>query len=84
MLGTVHTALAGLVYVHAVKRVKAQHVGIIAYLEPLSAVLFGLAFLGERPGWQDLAGGVLIIAAGSLVMRRAWAGNGGGPGTPQA
>ncbi|MDI6830358.1 MAG: DMT family transporter [Actinomycetota bacterium] len=84
VLGTVHTAFAGLVYVHAVKRVKAQHVGIIAYLEPLSAVLFGLAFLGERPGWQDLAGGALIIAAGALVMHRAWSGNGPAPEGPQA
>jgi drug/metabolite transporter (DMT)-like permease len=70
ILGTVHTALAGLVYIYAVKRVKAQHVGIIAYLEPLSAMIFGLIFLGEHPGWQDLLGGLLIIAAGFLVLRR--------------
>ena len=69
VLGTVHTALAGLVYIYAVKRVKAQHVGIIAYLEPLSAMAFGLVLLGEQPGWQDLAGGILIIAAGTLVLR---------------
>ncbi len=70
ILGTVHTALAGLVYIYAVRKVKAQHVGIIAYLEPLSAVVFGLIFLGEQPGWQDLLGGLLIIAAGALVLRR--------------
>jgi RarD protein len=70
ILGTVHTALAGLVYVYAVKKVKAQHVGIIAYLEPLSAVVFGSIFLGEHPGWQDLVGGLLIIAAGAIVLRR--------------
>jgi RarD protein len=70
ILGTVHTALAGLVYVYAVKKVKAQHVGIIAYLEPLSAVIFGAIFLGEHPGWQDLVGGILIIGAGALVLRR--------------
>jgi RarD protein len=70
ILGTVHTALAGLVYVYAVKKVKAQHVGVIAYLEPLSAMVFGLIFLGEQPGWQDLAGGLLIIAAGAMVLRR--------------
>ncbi len=77
ILGTVHTALAGLVYVYAVKKVKAQHVGIIAYLEPLGAVFFGSLFLGEHPGWQDLAGGLLIIAAGALVLRRGLAGEGG-------
>jgi RarD protein len=70
ILGTVHTALAGLVYIYAVRKVKAQFVGIIAYLEPLSAMVFGLIFLGEQPGWQDLLGGLLIIAAGALVLRR--------------
>ncbi len=73
VLGLVHTGLAGLVYVYAVKRVKAQHVGIIAYLEPASAMLYGLLFLGEPVSWQDLVGGLLIILAGSLVIRRAWA-----------
>lgn len=73
ILGTVHTALAGLVYVYAVKKVKAQHVGIIAYLEPLSAVVFGAIFLGEHPGWQDLVGGLLIVAAGAMVLRRGLA-----------
>ncbi|MEW6554283.1 MAG: DMT family transporter [Actinomycetota bacterium] len=70
ILGTVHTAFAGLVYIYAVKKVKAQHVGIIAYLEPLSAVVFGAIFLGEHPGWQDLVGGILIIVAGALVLRK--------------
>lgn len=72
VLGTVHTALAGLVYIYAVRKVKAQHVGIIAYIEPLSALAFGLIFLGEQPGWQDLVGGLLIIAAGAMVLRRAF------------
>ncbi len=72
VLGTVHTALAALVFIYAVKKVKAQHVGIIAYMEPLSAVVFGLIFLGEQPGWQDLAGGILIIAAGAIVLRRGF------------
>jgi len=72
ILGTVHTALAGLVYVYAVKKVKAQHVGIIAYLEPLSAVVFGLIFLNEQPGWQDLVGGLLIIVAGAVVLRKGF------------
>jgi RarD protein len=73
ILGTVHTAFGGLVFIYAVKKVKAQHVGIIAYLEPLSAVVFGAIFLGENPGWQDLVGGLLIIAAGAMVLRRGLA-----------
>jgi len=72
VLGTVHTALAAIVFIYAVKKVKAQHVGIIAYMEPLSAVVFGFIFLGEQPGWQDLAGGLLIIVAGVMVLRRGF------------
>ncbi len=72
VLGMLHTGLAGVVYVYAVKRVKAQHVGIIAYLEPASAMLFGFLFLEEIVGWQDLLGGFLIVAAGAMVIRRAW------------
>ncbi len=74
VLATVHTALAGLVYVYAVRGVKAQHVGIIAYLEPVSAMVFGLLFLKERLGWQDLAGGLCIVAAGVMVLRDTWGG----------
>ncbi len=68
ILGVVHIGLAGLLYVYAARRVKAQHIGIISYIEPLSAMIFGLLFLGEQPGWQDLAGGLLIIAAGLTVF----------------
>jgi RarD protein len=72
VLATVHTAIAGLVYVYAVKGVRAQHVGIIAYLEPVSAMIFGSLFLGEGLGWQDVVGGACIVAAGAMVLRRAW------------
>lgn len=72
ILSTLHTALAGLVYVYAVKGVRAQHVGIIAYLEPVSAMIFGFLFLGEGLGWQDLAGGLCIVTAGVMVLRYAW------------
>lgn len=67
-LGLVHVGLAGLIYVFAARKVKAQHIGIISYLEPLSATVLGLLFLGEQPGWEDLAGGLLIIVAGLVVL----------------
>ncbi len=67
-LGVVLTGVTGLLYVHAARRVKAQHLGIISYVEPLSAVLYGWFLLGETPGWRSMAGGVLIIAAGVLAF----------------
>ena len=68
VLGLFHTGLVGLLYINAVKGVKAQHVGVISYLEPLSAYIFGWLALGEGLGWSDLLGGMLILAGGLLVI----------------
>jgi len=68
VLGLFHLGAVGLVYLYALRRVKAQHAGILAYLEPVSAMVFGLIFLAEIPVWQDLAGALLIIAAGVLII----------------
>jgi drug/metabolite transporter (DMT)-like permease len=38
------------------------------YLEPLSAPLYALVLLGERPTSWALGGGVLILAAGMVVI----------------
>ena len=35
---------------------------------PVIGVLSGMAFLGERPGWQEWLGGLLILAAISTVL----------------
>jgi drug/metabolite transporter (DMT)-like permease len=49
--------------------VKAQHMGILAYLEPVTAVVWAWAFIEETPAILTLAGGALIIAAGlNIVM----------------
>ncbi len=67
-LGLLHSGAVGLLYINAVKRVKAQHVGVISYLEPMSAYLFGWLALGERLGWGDFLGGALILAGGLVVV----------------
>ncbi len=71
VLGVLLVAFTSIIYVHAARGVKAQHIGILAYLEPVSATLLAAIFLGERPGWNGLVGGLLIIAAGILVVFRA-------------
>ena len=67
-LGIVHTGLIGILYVSALKIVQAQHVSILVYLEPVTAVLWAWGVLGEEPGLATLAGGALIIAAGLLIV----------------
>jgi drug/metabolite transporter (DMT)-like permease len=67
-LGVLFTALAGYTYVWLLRRVTAQAVGILSYIEPVSAALLAWAILGEPLGWQVVAGGALVIAAGLLVV----------------
>jgi len=68
LLGIVFTALSGLVYVWLLRKVTAQAIGVLAYLEPVFAALLAWAILGQRLGWAIVAGGALIIVAGLLVV----------------
>lgn len=70
-LALVHTALAGLVYFAALTVVKAQHVGVLTYLEPATAIVYAWVFLSQQPSGWTLIGGALIVAGGlSIVIRR--------------
>jgi drug/metabolite transporter (DMT)-like permease len=68
LLGVVFTAASGLLYVWLLRHVTAQAVGILAYLEPVSAALLAWAILGEPLGAAVVLGGTLIVAAGVLVV----------------
>lgn len=67
-LGIVHTALAGMLYLAGLRDVSAQEAGMLAYLEPLSGATFGMVFLGEPLTLWLVAGGVLIVVAGWMVV----------------
>jgi drug/metabolite transporter (DMT)-like permease len=67
-LGVVFTALSGYLYLWSLRHVTAQTIGILAYIEPVSAALMAWAFLGESLNWQIVVGGVLVIAAGATVV----------------
>lgn len=68
LLGALHTGVTGILYFRALTVVKAQHAGILAYLEPVSAVVYAWGFLGEGPAALTLLGGALILAAGLNVV----------------
>ena len=68
VLGLVCTALAYTLWTEGVSRIRVQHAAILGYLEPVSAPLYALLLLGQRPGSWTLAGGALIIVAGLLVV----------------
>ncbi|MEM4724541.1 MAG: DMT family transporter [Candidatus Hadarchaeum sp.] len=71
MLGIVHTALAGTVYVMGLRKAAAHKAVVLSYLEPLSATILAWIFLSEQPGLFTLLGGGLILSGSYLVIRSA-------------
>lgn len=67
-LGVVFTALSGYLYIWFLRHVTAQAIGILAYIEPVSAALLAWAVLDEALTWQVVIGGLLVIAAGATVV----------------
>jgi drug/metabolite transporter (DMT)-like permease len=68
VLGVVFTALSGLCFVWLLRKVTAQAISTLGYLEPVAAALLAWAILGQELGWAVLVGGMLIIGAGLLVI----------------
>jgi drug/metabolite transporter (DMT)-like permease len=67
-LGVAFTALSGYLYIWFLRHVTAQTIGILAYIEPVSAALMAWAFVGEALTWQVVVGGALVISAGATVV----------------
>ena len=68
ILGVVCTALAYLMWTHGMGMIKVQHSSILGYLEPVSAPIYALLLLGQGISGWTVAGGVLIVIAGLLVV----------------
>ena len=48
LLGLVTTAFSFSLFMDGLHFIRVQHAGIIAYIEPVSAPVYALAFLGQR------------------------------------
>lgn len=68
-LGVVHTALTGFVFLSGLRKIRADHAAVLMYAEPVSAVLFAAAFLGEPLTVATVLGGVAVVLGGVLVAR---------------
>ncbi|PIE84190.1 MAG: EamA family transporter [Bacteroidia bacterium] len=64
ILGVVNTGLATSMMFAALQKIPMQTVGILAYLEPMSAIVFSALLLGEQLGPLQL-GGVALILGGT-------------------
>jgi drug/metabolite transporter (DMT)-like permease len=66
LLGIVNTGIGCYFYFSSIGHLPVQTVAICGYLEPLSALLFSAALLGEKLGLIQIAGAVLILGGAAL------------------
>ena len=69
VLGIIHTAVALVLYVKGLSLSKVQDVGVLSYLDPISAIILAALFLGEIPSMMTVLGGALILSGCYLVWR---------------
>jgi drug/metabolite transporter (DMT)-like permease len=62
-LGVVCTALAHTLFIASLRSLTAQSASLVASLEPVWGIVFGIVLLQELPTVRTLLGGVLIIGA---------------------
>ena len=68
VLGVLLTGLSGFLYVLALRVVPATTVGILSYMEPVSAAVLAALLLAEPLTPAVIAGGGAIVAAGVAVV----------------
>jgi RarD protein len=68
ILGIVHTGLAYLLYFSGMQELKAKNIAILSYIDPVSAIIFGILFLGEPITLMQAFGGLLIL--GSTLINK--------------
>jgi drug/metabolite transporter (DMT)-like permease len=50
-------------FINGMKHVRAQTAGMVSSLESVYGIAAAAIFLGEIPSFNELAGGILILAA---------------------
>lgn len=69
VMGVVHSTIAPVLYFRGMQEVTANRAAILGYLEPLCAILLGVAFLGEGIEQRTVIGGVMILLSGYITVR---------------
>ena len=67
ILGILNTGIGCYFYFSSIGRLPVQTVAICGYLEPLSAVVFSVLFLGESMTILQLAGAVLVLGGAAFA-----------------
>ncbi|OHD45945.1 MAG: hypothetical protein A2Y29_16615, partial [Spirochaetes bacterium GWE2_31_10] len=71
-IGIVYGILIGLIgflfFYSGLKKLDTSVVSILSYFEIVSAVFFGIVFLGEIVTWNIIVGGLLIVLPKSIII----------------
>ena len=67
LLGIVNTGIGCYFYFSSIGDLPVQTVAICGYLEPLSALLFSAALLGEKLSFVQIVGALLILGGAAFV-----------------
>ncbi|MGM9574839.1 MAG: DMT family transporter [Oscillospiraceae bacterium] len=65
-IGLVNTGLAYYLYFSSLQKLPAQTVALVCYIDPLTALLVSVAFLGEKLFAVQIVGAVLILGGACL------------------
>ncbi len=69
-IGALYSTVATYLYYSGIAHVGANKAAILGYIEPIGAIVFGALILSEMPDALSVLGGVLIIAAGYIVIKK--------------
>ena len=61
VVGLLHTGVTYCLYFSSLKELPGQEAAILSYIDPLVAIVIGVAVLGEPLSWQQLLGGAMIL-----------------------
>lgn len=70
VVGVMHSTVAPILYFKGIHLVRANRAAVLGYIEPVGAIIFGMAILGEYPAAISLIGGALILYSGYLALSR--------------
>jgi len=68
IVGFTHNFLAPIIYLKGLKKIPAQHAGLLGYFEVLGALLIGYLIMNENIILKTLIGGLLIVISGVIVI----------------
>lgn len=71
-IALISTALAYVIFFRILASAGATNIMLVTFLIPVSAIMLGAVFLGERLAPEDFAGMAIILLGLALIDGRAW------------